>query len=402
MIDPDGFRARLPDEVAAWRRDGLVSEATARRLLERYSLPVPAELARQGSRRSGGIIAGLGATLVGLGVLLFVASNWVGIDRPFRLAILLVTLAAAYGLADRLRGRMRRTSAALTALGTVIYLASVFLVGQTYHLATSDPLIPILGALGALPLAFVASSRPAFAIGWLAIDTAWGMQLSRWQAYMDAPVLVVWLLLWSMAGVAASVLMARARSTASFAPWLTVLSGIPLVATISALSFSGMWESFGLAPTKEVLELRVGVSVVGVVLLALLVGLVLTSPLSRRAAAAFAAAGAAVVAIPSALILFHPFREPVPYAIVMNALILAAVLASIWYGVRTTQERFINVGLALFAIVAFCRYVDVAFLLFDRSLVFVGAGVVLLGLGWALERGRRTLLTRAAENASAA
>jgi len=49
-------------------------------------------------------------------------------------------------------------------------------------------------------------------------------------------------------------------------------------------------------------------------------------------------------------------------------------------------------ALALIALFVISRYFEYSTTLFDRSLVFVGAGVILLAGGFLLERGRRRML----------
>ena len=57
--------------------------------------------------------------------------------------------------------------------------------------------------------------------------------------------------------------------------------------------------------------------------------------------------------------------------------------------------------LGLIALLVISRYFEFSATLFDLSLVFVGAGVILLAGGFLLERGRRKMLTamRAGEGA---
>ena len=402
-MDPRGFGERLTGEVQAWLQDGVVDAKTARRILARYGEPLPAELAAHGRRRGGGIMSGLGAALTGLGVLLFVASNWVQLGHVERLAILLVALGGSYGLSHVLRGRgMRRTAAALVAVGTMAFGASVYLVGQTYHLAIGDPFLPFLWSAGALAMAFTVTSRPSFVVGVAALALGYGTVLARWDAWQDPPFIALGALVWGMAAVALAVLASRTPGTRPFFGPLIAIGAVVVLVVVIALSFGGLWDSLGRDRLVPNAGLRTTVGLAAVVLIAALALLVRSSALSRRESLFFAGAAAAVVAVPSALLVLHPFGTSTPYAIVMNTLILLTVLVSAYYGIRSDRESFVNVGLVLFGITVFCRYFDLAFGLLDRSLVFVGAGLLLLALGFGLERGRRRLLARPVEAAGVA
>jgi uncharacterized membrane protein len=92
------------------------------------------------SRLGGIVLAGLGALLVGGGIILILAHNWDELGRPARAAIALGTLVAAQGLA--IFARVRRESSPAWIEGTAAFLVaavggSIALVGQTYHVGGS-------------------------------------------------------------------------------------------------------------------------------------------------------------------------------------------------------------------------------------------------------------------------
>lgn len=87
----------LDGELAGWRADGLVDEATADAIRGRYVAHRRLTLAR--------IVLTLGACFVGLGLVWLVAANLEGLARPVRLLLFLLVLgalaAAALGVARR-------------------------------------------------------------------------------------------------------------------------------------------------------------------------------------------------------------------------------------------------------------------------------------------------------------
>ena len=95
------FLQRLPDEVLLWQRSGTINAAQARAILGRYSLPISGVA----DRTQGRLVAGLsilGAVLVGLGIILFFAANWDGIDRGTLVAAAQSGLDAALAGPDRI------------------------------------------------------------------------------------------------------------------------------------------------------------------------------------------------------------------------------------------------------------------------------------------------------------
>jgi uncharacterized membrane protein len=114
----------------------------------------------------------LGALVAGFGVILFFAANWSDIPRPLRVLLLLSALVALFAagfVLKEVRGTHPNIGHAFIFLGTVLFGASVFLVGQMYHVNAHDPLGFLFWALGALAMAAVVRSGPIAALGILSL-----------------------------------------------------------------------------------------------------------------------------------------------------------------------------------------------------------------------------------------
>ena len=145
----------------------------------------------------------LGALLVGLGLILFVGSNWDQIDRPFRAVLLLGILVAVYGVGYWLkyrRGDHPRIGAAVIFLGSRVFGAHVFLIGQTYHVQANDPNLVAFWAVGVFPIAYVAVSRPSLYLGILAALGWYGLQLNEWRFYALGTEGIIGLAAWPPMG----------------------------------------------------------------------------------------------------------------------------------------------------------------------------------------------------------
>ena len=90
--------ARLPEEVRRWQDQGLISPEQGRAIISGYPASGGQVAVHRTQGRLVSILATLGAVLVGLGVILFFASNWEGIPRPVKLAMILIAIPAAYGI----------------------------------------------------------------------------------------------------------------------------------------------------------------------------------------------------------------------------------------------------------------------------------------------------------------
>lgn len=81
------------------------------------------------------------------------------------------------------------------------------------------------------------------------------------------------------------------------------------------------------------------------------------------------------------------------WAALFNALTFALLVGIIFAGYRQKEVWMINLGAVLLFIFVFMKYFDWFFTFLDKSVFFITAGVLLLLLGWGMEKGRRYLIS---------
>ena len=94
------------------------------------------------------------------------------------------------------------------------------------------------------------------------------------------------------------------------------------------------------------------------------------------------------------LLIFLPGESDLTYPLIFNVLLLFGIVGLVFGGYFGSREAWINIALIFFGVDVFARYFEFSFDLFDRSLVFIGAGSILLAGGFLLERGRRKVMER--------
>lgn len=145
----------LRDQTEVWVGQGVVSAEQAARIRALY--PEPAA----GLPWAMLVFSGLGAVIVGLGVILLFAYNWQELPRGVKLAVIFTTLVAAQGAGVwRLRqaDRLRALGDVLCLLGTMMYGAAIWLIAQIYHIEEHFPNGFLYWGLGALALAWALPS----------------------------------------------------------------------------------------------------------------------------------------------------------------------------------------------------------------------------------------------------
>ena len=392
------FVSRLRQDIEGWQQDGTITAEQAQAILARYPADSPDY---EAARRRQSLVVGLsilGAVLVGLGVITFFAANWDEIPRGVKVGALAAGVALSYGAGYYLWQRAGYTAVgiALLLLGCIIYGAGVHLIGQIYHIPVDHPNLTAFWFLGVAPLAYVTRSRPVMFLAVILFLVAVGFRLAHWLGQTSAEEEILLATTYLPLGL---LLYAIGRVKGRFEEWKPMgglFRAIGLVVAFGVLYMLTFHEIHDIGSGINGLDYRYwsltySASVIAVALLA---G---TEWLRFRRDGRPGVESAELAAIVALLVASHVVvRVPVGweplYPIVFNVLFALSALGLMVSGYLQEREARVNLSLALIALFVISRYFEYSTTLFDRSLVFVGAGVILLAGGFLLERGRRKML----------
>jgi uncharacterized membrane protein len=387
----EDFAAQLQKELPAWVGAGLVTAEQSEALGRRYGAGSGAERRRS---RAVQAIAAIGAIAAGLGVILFFAANWDAISRPTRVLVLLAALVGSYAAGSLTLERRPLVGHALLLVGGIAFGAGIFLVGQMYHVQAHDPLAFALWSAGVAPLAWILRSR--------ALATLSLLTLASWIVYEAVDLLEnspydTILLALPLTLMLYGIALYGLGTTGASVRWA---SG-PMRGVGYALAAAGTFVLTFAALHREVqgdngVELGAGMTrmVVSLAILALAGGASIL--LTRgRGSAGWELLAVLAVAIFGLVTVFAP-PSPVAAAVVFNLLLVALALGAVVVGYLEDELWLATSGLAVVTVDVFARFVDLSWGLLSRSTAFLGAGLLLLGLAFALERGRSKLASRMA------
>ena len=383
--------------LALWREADLLDVAKADELAGYLELqqPVPT-----GTGRLTKVFSTLGAVLVGLGLILFVASNWSHLGPTSRGAILftsygiLVVSAAVAGY----RG-YETVADALWFVATLSLGANIFLLGQLFNFSLTFWQGPFLWMLGALAMGYAIRSRlhawlavplGILSLGWLQGGAGW-FRDDQWQFLVGPSGLLPLFPLLGL-GVLALGLLSRVSigwrfAGATWVLWGAVLAVVPLViAGIHPDLLQGMFTT--------ALTLKHGL-IIGATLALIALGLAygeFKASKNRLVLAAAALFCMGLVSIGSSPLADALDAGPVFAA--FNVCVFALILALIWSGLAGADTRLVNLGMAAAIAFILVQYFSWSLRLLDRSIAFILGGVVLLALSVWGERQRRRLVAR--------
>jgi uncharacterized membrane protein len=121
-------------QIKQWLKDGTISQAQAKKMLADSSQSQHKEK----SNKFIAVVATIGAVLIFIGFAWLIAKNWHQIPNVIKIMILVFATLAAFvsGVLSRQHNH-EGIGRSLITLGALLYILSLFLISQIYHLATT-------------------------------------------------------------------------------------------------------------------------------------------------------------------------------------------------------------------------------------------------------------------------
>ncbi|MES2693193.1 MAG: DUF2157 domain-containing protein [Verrucomicrobiota bacterium] len=387
------FEERLETESAGWVSEGLILERQREALLARHPVTTSA------ANRFLAILGGIGGALFLVGVSLVIKSNWERIHDWVKIGGLLTLLVGSYAAGWRWKmqpGHFPRLGDTCLMVGAVCFLLGIALVSQIFHIDSRPANGVLLWWVGIAAVPWLTKARGAQFVStmagliWLTMELnsqdSW-LRLTtglRWynEAYpMAAAAFWVGVILLGLG------LGLRGARGSVFAGLHEDLGLLYASGGLYALGFtwsvhSSSWDAVHAARLAPVL-----------VLLGLAVAAGIWAWTRREETKAFAGY-LAVGAVPA---LAHLLGLDLGdggwlWGGVSCLALFWLNLGMIRIGLATGREDWINLGMAGIALNVVTRYFLLFGTLLEGGVFFIVSGLLVLGLGFYLERKRRSLV----------
>ena len=388
------------DALKHWQNKGLLTEKKAKELAS--ALTGNDHFDQHGMPKAVSVFATVGAVLVGLGVLLFIGSNW-GDMTPFqRVATLFlgygVCAAAAYVTEQK---QWEKTSEALWLLTDIVFGANIMLLAQIFHYSLTYWQGPALWAAGALAMGYARQHKVhaylvvplvILALGW--IDSGSGWFFGGQFAFLGSEHNLLPILPIIGAGLASISVLLRKRATWKFMheacmSWGALLIAVPLIA--STFDAGVPEELFEMTGTVKQ-WLLIGTS------LGLVSAAIFKGDMMRKEAKVYIAV---VTALFCVLLIQHEGKSGVGvvfdssdlYYFLYLLVVFALSLWTVWVGILCENSKMVNFGIVIASIIIIVQYFSWSFVLLDKSLAFILGGSLLIFMTIFIEKKRRTILS---------
>ncbi len=105
------------------------------------------------------ILLTVGAVLIGLGILSFIASNWIYFGKMTKFLLIILTYLAVNAISYVSQHKYPKTSRSFIYIGVAIFGAGIFLIGQIFNFNGSFTQAFLLWAVGILPLTMITKDK---------------------------------------------------------------------------------------------------------------------------------------------------------------------------------------------------------------------------------------------------
>lgn len=443
-----GYRARVEKDLDRWISAGWVDAGYRDRIID--DLPSPTR-----AWTAVGALSILGAVLLALSAISFVAANWDAMPKLLAFGFLIAAIwASLLGAGRAFDSGATTIGHAFALLGALLFGAAIALTAQTFNMASFRNTAVLIWALAALATAWAIPSRPVLILAtalsafWVALeivnpaapDIMWTYLLvwtammasasrlgSRVAANLLGLALLFWLsnALWRELGwrqaneieiavlhpllygaIALPMAQLRNRNWSGFgviAAWLglaAVIGGAVLQWPLGALQDSLARAGDTADPTQPVSHIYLAIGGAAVVVITA-TSFIRPNTIAARTATGLglAAAGLAAFALPYVGYLTSPetlFAVRIIVGLVYYALCVVLILIGSREGYRTTG----TMGVIGFVMQTFYVYWETFEGLLSASLFFLGAGLLLFGLSLILLKWRSRLLPAEERTAS--
>ncbi len=369
--------------IRKWAREELVSQEQADRMLADLR-----EFRRES--RSGKFVTAVstvGAVLLGISAILFIASNWQELSSTVKMALLIGATAAAYASGYYLKYEFRdlpRIGGALLFLGALLFGATVMLTAQIYHINANEHTLVLIWFIGILPLVFAVRTYPTAILGAVLLVLWIGLFATSRSRFWGIDNLPYWYVVSGLAlfGIGGLLYLREGLEKVARA-WRLVALKVAMF-SLFLLTFRWLVEHGRTAFMDSGYELACVLSIAVLAILAIgLDSLVRKDETTRLES--YTGIGIAAFMM---LFLLYPLPD-VAYVIVFNLLFTALTLLFFYAGYSRGDIRIVNMGVFWLAAFLIARYFDWFWSLMDRALFFLVGGVILVVGGIVLEKQRR-------------
>ena len=366
----------------------------------------------------GAVVATIGSILIALGIAWLIALNWKDMPSALKVLILVIATAGAYTAGVLFRTNdYEKIGGSLLVLGALLYTLSIFLIAQTFNLATSlqaNALLLLLAWVGILFVSYIFDSSSSLVIAlteflvWISLQYFSFVELFKGEFSIGILTIIYLVVSMGLYGLT-QIHKSRDHKFSGVYRYWTAFYVLLLTYILSFQSFLPMLWPKGFESTAYVLVFLIIISLIAIVLA--IVGIFMSlskNKLSGKEVIGFIGLVFLYILLISLASLVSGesvFRGAISgglWAMWLfdNILFILVILSVIGYGTRYQSAEIVNLAIMFFALDIVTRYIGFV-LDFGGQVGFaimsIIGGIILIIGGWGIEKWRRRLIEKTKE-----
>ncbi len=369
----------------------------------------------------GAVVATIGSILIALGIAWLIALNWSAMPSALKVLILVLATAGAYTAGVLFRTHdYEKIGGSLLVLGALLYTLSIFLIAQTFNLATSlqaNAFLLLLAWIGILFVSYILDSSSSLIIAlveflvWISLQYFSFVELFRGGfsvGILAIIYLVVGIGLYGLTQIHKS----RDHEFSGVYRYWTAFYVLLLTYILSFQSLLPMLWPEGFELTANVLFFLIIISIVAIVLA--IVGIFMSVNKNKLT-------GKEVIGFISLVFLYILLISLASFIsgeslfsgsisgglwvmwLFDNILFILVILSVIGYGTRYQSSKIVNLAIMFFGLDIITRYIGFVFDFGGQvgfAVMSIIGGIILIAGGWGIEKWRRRLIEKTKDRSS--
>jgi uncharacterized membrane protein len=383
--------------IEKWLEEGLINQDQAQKMLADIS----DYKKEQSSSKLIVTLSTIGAILVGIGAILFIASNWQVMPNAIKVLVLLGFTLGSYYLGYILKYQKQtlpKVGASLIFLASLLFGATVFLVAQMYHINANNHTLVLVWLAGIIPLVYVLKTKPIAGLSCLLFYIWIGLFVFRnvslraggYGDFYSLPVLylVSGILMFGIGGL--HYLSVDLKDVARIYRIAGIKISMLALFLLTFRFFSGHYAKFNIRADMVVSDqFKMGLVIFSLLAIFFTIINLLLNPSKTDTSVLESTVGLGLLAI-ALLFFFFPATTNI-YVLLFNLILAGIIFLLIFIGHQRGDMRLVNIGMGFLSLLVIVRYFDFFWDLLPRALFFMTGGVILVLGGIALEKKRREL-----------
>jgi uncharacterized membrane protein len=384
-------------QIDIWLKEGTINKKQAQKMLSDSSVYKTEEK----SNKLIITISTIGSILIGIGAILFIASNWKAIPNFAKVLTLVGSTFGAYytGYIMKYKAKtLPKVGTSLVFLGALLFGATVILIAQMYNLNANNHVLTLIWLIGILPLVYVLKSKPIAGLASLLFLMWVGVYFSADGAWLFfgslGPLIFILYLISAVMLFAVGGVHYKKKGFENIGRIYRIAGLKVLMISLFILTFS--WFSKASPHIFKIYEgipAKFKVAIIVFSMIAIL-ATIINWLFNNSERLSLIEGPISVILIVLALIFYFYPSETSIYVLIFNLILTGMISLLIYAGYEREDMKIVNLGLFWLVVFVIVKYFDLFWDLLPRSLFFLIGGMILVSGGIALEQKRRQLKAR--------